>query len=315
MIWVKGGFAFCRDCLSLLQTLMTNAQQMLSDLEWQIEAGADEAIGEIANLAALKGLAAKAQPSVEDHQAAARASEASASNSSAAPSPDPVTVPRLVPTQTAAKPTAPTARVAATSIEELKTELAAFEGCALRATAMNLVFADGDPASPAMFIGEAPGEDEDRQGKPFVGTSGRLFNQMIAAAGLRREDVYISNILFWRPPGNRTPTDAEIASCIPFVERHIALAKPKILVLMGGVAAKTLLRTKEGITRMRGRWATYTPGHGVEQADTDENAIPCLPIYHPAYLLRQPGAKRQAWNDILLLIKRMEELNLLKNKN
>jgi DNA polymerase len=160
-----------------------------------------------------------------------------------------------------------------------------------------------------MLIGEAPGADEDRQGKPFVGVSGQLLDHMLASVGLDRDKVYISNVIFWRPPGNRSPTDAEIAACLPFVERHIALVKPKILVLMGGVAAKTILRTKDGITRIRGRWVDYRPAGG-----TSDDIIPCLPIYHPAYLLRQPAAKRQAWNDILSLTKRSNDLNALKYK-
>ena len=170
---------------------------------------------------------------------------------------------------------------------------------------MNLVFGDGNPAAPIMMVGEAPGEDEDRQGRAFVGVSGQLLDKMLAPVGLdRKMNVYISNILFWRPPGNRSPTDAEIAACLPFCERHIALVKPKILVLLGGVAAKSLLRTKEGITRLRGRWTQYMPhpGSGLEAP------IDCLPIYHPAFLLRQPGSKRQAWNDILTLAKRAKEL-------
>jgi uracil-DNA glycosylase family 4 len=176
---------------------------------------------------------------------------------------------------------------------------------------MNLVFSDGNPASPVMFIGEAPGEEEDRQGKPFVGVSGQLFDRMMLAAGVRREDIYISNILFWRPPGNRTPTDAEIASCLPFVERHIALVKPKILVLLGGTAAKTILRTKEGITRIRGRWTNYAGS----PENPLETPIPCLPIYHPAYLLRQSSAKRQAWGDILALTTHLSANNILINKD
>ncbi len=164
---------------------------------------------------------------------------------------------------------------------------------------MNLVFADGNPNASIMLVGEAPGEDEDRQGLPFVGVSGKLLDRMLATIGLDRTNVYISNVLFWRPPGNRSPTDAEIAACLPFAERHIALVQPKILVLLGGVAAKTLLRTKDGITRLRGRWVDYTPQLG----RTDVSPIRCLPIYHPAYLLRQPGAKRQAWRDLLLLKK------------
>ncbi len=195
------------------------------------------------------------------------------------------------------------------TITALREELLRFEGCALRHTAMNLVFADGNPEAPVMFIGEAPGEDEDRQGKPFVGVSGQLLDRMLKAAGLDRTSVYISNILFWRPPGNRSPTDAEIAACLPFTERHIALVKPKLLVFLGGVAAKNLLRTKEGITRIRGRWTEYVPPPGSELRDP----IPCLPMYHPAYLLRQPGSKRQAWVDILQISKRLVEIKSLKN--
>jgi uracil-DNA glycosylase family 4 len=281
---------------------MMNAQQMLADLEWQIEVGADEVIGEIPDLAGWKGLAAK--PKVLTEEKIQSAPVLTSIPASPAPrAPTSITAPALGPAE-------PRPRVAAQTLEALREELQNFEGCALRSTAMNLVFADGDPASPVMFIGEAPGEDEDRKGKPFVGVSGQLFDRMLEAAGMARADIYISNILFWRPPGNRTPTDAEIASCIPFVERHIALIKPKFLVLMGGTAAKTLLRTKEGITRMRGRWTEYNPS-----PDSGLMApIPCLPIYHPAYLLRQASTKRQAWNDILLLIKHLRDHKLLKNK-
>jgi DNA polymerase len=196
------------------------------------------------------------------------------------------------------------------TIDSLRNEVSRFEGCSLRQTAMNLVFSDGNPSASIMMIGEAPGEDEDRQGKPFVGVSGQLLDRMLAAARLDRTKVYISNILFWRPPGNRSPTDSEIAACLPFTERHIAIVRPKIIVLLGGVAAKSLLRTKEGITRLRGRWHDYTPPQGLGMHET----IPCLPIYHPAYLLRQPSAKRQAWNDVLLLNRRLKQTNLLINK-
>jgi DNA polymerase len=289
---------------------MTNPQQMLANLEWLIASGADEAIGENAGLTAWNGLAAKVQiveeekrPSPFYHQ----------EDKSPTPHPPPARGEGVVMTSPAPSPvtqsSAPATRVAAQTVDALREELMAFEGCALRATAMNLVFADGNPASPVMFVGEAPGEDEDRLGKPFVGVSGKLLDQMLAAAGITRKDIYISNVLFWRPPGNRTPTDAEIASCLPFVERHIALIKPKILVLMGGVAAKTLLRTKEGITRIHGRWVDYTPPP--ESGLTA--SIPCLPIYHPAYLLRQASAKRQAWNDILALTKRLNDNNILIN--
>jgi len=280
---------------------MTNPQQMLSDLQWLVDIGADEVIGETANLAAWKGLAAKAQPPVEESRPSAPLptavrESASVTKMTASLSPP---APLNVPSQP----------VSARTLDELKQELAQFEGCSLRATAMNLVFADGNPASPIMLIGEAPGEEEDRQGKPFVGASGKLLDEMLKAGGMSREDVYISNILFWRPPGNRTPTDAEIASCMPFVERHISLINPKVLVLLGGVAAKTLLQTKEGITKLRGRWTTYT----LSSDAGSSRSIPCLPIYHPAYLLRQASTKRQAWNDILALKKHLKDNNILIN--
>ena len=145
----------------------------------------------------------------------------------------------------------------ANSIEDLRERLETFEGCALKFTATNTVFADGDPASDVMFIGEAPGVDEDRQGLPFVGASGQLLNRMLSALGRERPSIYISNILFWRPPGNRSPTAAETAACLPFVQRHIELARPKVLVFLGGSSAKTMLDRTEGIMRLRGKWFDY----------------------------------------------------------
>jgi DNA polymerase len=285
--------------------LTNNAQQLLADLEWQLAAGADEAVGDVPGLAGWAGL--KGSKTVSQGEQKPIASAPIPASPKVRIDYAPLTaVP--APQQTAAISAAPSASatVAAKSLAELREELQRFEGCPLRHTAMNLVFADGNPESSIMFVGEAPGEDEDRQGKPFVGVSGQLLDRMLKPVGLDRSNIYISNILFWRPPGNRSPTDAEIAACLPFAERHIALIKPKVLVLLGGVAAKSLLRTRDGITRIRGRWTDYTlpPGSGLD------TPIPCLPIYHPAYLLRQPGAKRQAWNDILLLIKRIKELNL-----
>ncbi|EHM03253.1 putative uracil-DNA glycosylase A, partial [Acetobacteraceae bacterium AT-5844] len=176
----------------------------------------------------------------------------------------------------------------------------------LRETATNMVFADGRPGAPVMFVGEAPGADEDRQGKPFVGLSGQLLDRMLASIGLDRKaeepekSFYISNILPWRPPGNRNPTDAEVMLFLPFVMRHIALARPRRLVLLGGVSAKSLLRAKEGITRLRGRW------HSLE---TEAGPIPVLPTWHPAYLLRTPSAKRDAWADLLLLRRSLDSDN------
>lgn len=183
---------------------------------------------------------------------------------------------------------------AADTLEELQEAIRAFDGSSLRETATNLVFADGVPGSGLMFVGEAPGADEDRLGKPFVGVSGQLLDRMLDSIGLSRaENVYISNILPWRPPGNRTPSDAEIALFLPFILRHIALARPRRLVLLGGTAAKGLLGSKEGITRLRGRWREIeVPGLG---------PLPVLATLHPAYLLRTPIAKRDAWADLLML--------------
>jgi DNA polymerase len=177
--------------------------------------------------------------------------------------------------------------------------LAAFEGCALKQTATNLVFADGNPDSGLMLIGEAPGADEDRLGLPFVGVSGRLLDRMLAAIGRDRTGTYITNILPWRPPGNRQPTPAEMAMCLPFVQRHVELVRPRIIVLIGGTSAKTLLGTAEGIMRLRGRWFDYrSPGLA--------RPIPALATFHPAYLLRSPAQKREAWRDFLALKKKIE---------
>jgi DNA polymerase len=179
------------------------------------------------------------------------------------------------------------------SVRELADALARFDGCALKKSATNLVFADGNPESDVMLIGEAPGRDEDLKGLPFVGRSGKLLDRMLAAIGLDRTKVYISNILFWRPPANRSPTNDEMAVCLPFVMRHVALVKPKVVVALGGVAAKQLLDTTEGIMRLRGRWQTLTLPEGT--------SVPVLPTFHPAYLLRQPAHKRLAWRDLLAL--------------
>ncbi|MDD3287630.1 MAG: uracil-DNA glycosylase [Alphaproteobacteria bacterium] len=259
---------------------MLNAEQLLQALEWQVAAGADESIGDVP---CLSEWGEKTPPATEHTPPKRHTSALSVAHH--------------------IKPTLPPSMVDAQSIDGLREELLKFEGCAIKHTAMNLVFADGNPASRVMLIGEAPGEDEDRQGKPFVGVSGKLLDRMLASIGLDRTSVYISNILFWRPPGNRSPTDAEIAACLPFAERHIALVNPEIIVMLGGVAAKSLLRTKEGITRLHGRWSEYTPHLG----KSDARPIKCLPMYHPAYLLRQPSAKRQAWNDLLSLKQALEK--------
>ena len=188
-----------------------------------------------------------------------------------------------------------------TTIAELEEAVRAFEGCALKRTAKNTVFADGVPGAPVMVVGEAPGADEDRLGKPFVGVSGQLMDRMFDAIGMSRErDLYITNILFWRPPGNRTPTLAEQAVCVAFTRRHIELAKPKVLVLAGGTAAKAMLETTEGIMRLRGKWTSLKLDDGTE--------VPTMPTFHPAYLLRTPASKRQSWLDLLAIDKRLKEL-------
>jgi uracil-DNA glycosylase len=182
----------------------------------------------------------------------------------------------------------------ATTLDELRALLAAFEGCTLRATATQLVFADGNPQSRVMFIGEAPGYDEDIVGRPFVGRSGKLLDRMLAAIGLDRTSAYIANVVPWRPPGNRTPTPQETAVCLPFIRRQIELANPDFLVCLGGPAMQTLLGVKDGITRSRGRWFSY---------DSGRREIRALATFHPAFLLRSPLQKRFAWRDFLALKK------------
>jgi len=182
----------------------------------------------------------------------------------------------------------------ATTLDDLRALLADFEGCALRSTATQLVFADGNPKSRVMFVGEAPGYDEDIVGRPFVGRSGKLLDRMMAAIGLDRTSSYIANVVPWRPPGNRTPTPQETAICLPFIRRQIELADPDILVCLGGPAMQTLLGIKDGITRSRGRWFPY---------DTGRREIRALATFHPAFLLRSPLQKRFAWRDFLALKK------------
>ncbi|SJM33089.1 uracil-DNA glycosylase family protein [Mesorhizobium delmotii] len=182
------------------------------------------------------------------------------------------------------------ATIAAT-LDELRQHMAAFDGCNLKFTAKNLVFADGNPNAAVMLVGEAPGRDEDLEGLPFVGRSGRLLDRMLAAIGLDRTSAYIANVIPWRPPGNRTPTPHETEICRPFIERQIELVNPKLLVNLGGPSAKTLLNTTEGILRLRGNWRVHTTASGI--------AIPAMPTLHPAYLLRTPAHKKLAWRDFL----------------
>lgn len=187
-----------------------------------------------------------------------------------------------------------------TILEELRKAVESFEGCSLRKTASNLVFSDGNPKAPIMLIGEAPGADEDREGKPFVGMSGQLLTRAFKCAGFDREkDLYISNTVFWRPPGNRQPTQQELDACFPFTQRHIEIINPKVLILVGSTAVKALLKTNEGITKLRGKWLDYT-SPGLAQS------IPAMAIYHPAYLLRSPSRKKDVWMDVLKIREKLK---------
>ena len=249
----------------------TPRKDQINQLAWQVEMGADEVISEVpinrfeaarpdeTPVPETKGAATKAQAATLPPEVAEQAAGDLATN--------------------------------AKTLEDLKSTIEAFEGCSLKKTAMNTVFSRGNPASGLMLVGEAPGAAEDRQGKPFVGPAGQLLDKMMAAIGRKTEaDYYITNILPWRPPGNRNPTPAEQAMCLPFIKRHIELAAPKVLVLLGGVAVKALLDVTDGITRIRGRWFSYSAGG---------RDIPAMATFHPAYLLRQPQLKRQSWHDLL----------------
>ena len=204
----------------------------------------------------------------------------------------PVATPALSVPSEAAVMAAREAATSAVTLDALRATLETFEGCNLRFTATNLVFADGNPEARVMFVGEAPGMEEDLQGLPFVGRSGQLLDRMIKAIGLDRSSAYIANVVPWRPPGNRTPTPQETEICRPFIERQIALVDPDFLVLLGGASAKQLLKTSEGILRLRGQWRDY---------DTGARKIRALATLHPAYLLRQPLQKKLAWRDLLSL--------------
>lgn len=189
---------------------------------------------------------------------------------------------------------------AANTLDELADAIRAFDGCNLKFTAKSTVFADGNPAGGIMFVGEAPGRDEDQEGLPFVGKSGQLLDRMMGAIGLDRQSAYIANVIPWRPPGNRAPTPLETEICRPFIERQIELAAPKVLVTLGGPSAKVIVNAQEGIMRMRGRWQSHLTAGGVE--------IPAMPTLHPAYLLRNPAHKKLVWRDLLEVKARLREL-------
>ena len=257
----------------------------LAALAWQREMGATEAISR--------------QPT--DRFAAARASRpAAAAEGNPARRPRP-------PAEPATSLDARRLAAAATDLPALHAAIEAFTGCPLKAGAERTVIADGDPAAPVMIIGEAPGGEEDRLGRPFVGPSGQLLDRALAAIGLDRKAadprraVYITNIVFWRPPRNRTPTPEEMALLLPFTERHIALARPAILFPLGNVACRSLLRTDTGIMRLRGNWQHWRSSDG-------EMSLPALPSLHPSFLLRTPSAKRLFWRDLQALRQRLDAL-------
>jgi uracil-DNA glycosylase len=264
---------------------------LLGLLKWQIALGADEALGEVA----LNWFVPRAAPPAQVLAPAA------ASSVRAPSSVRPVATPSG---PEAALQSAREIAAACRTLDELRAAIDSFTACPLRATANTTVFADGRAGSAVMLVGEAPGRDEDLQGLPFVGRSGQLLDRMLGAVGLSRKGeanaVYIANVLPWRPPGNRAPTTQEAAMCLPFIERHIALAAPKLLVLLGGAATKFLLGIEDGIMRLRGKWRLYEP--------EGPPGTPVLPTLHPAYLLRQPAQKSLAWRDLIEVRKHLNKL-------
>jgi uracil-DNA glycosylase family 4 len=262
-------------------------------LAFYAEAGVDALVGEAPVDWLSAAQLAPVAPEMELAQAAAPP-----------PAPRALATPAIVSTSIAAAAPPDVAVMAAreaarsaASLDELRAILTAFEGCALRTTAKQLVFADGNPQARVMFVGEAPGREEDIEGLPFVGRSGKLLDLMMAAINLNRTTAYIANIIPWRPPGNRTPTPQESQICLPFIQRQIELANPDILVCLGGPSAQTLLNVKDGIKRTRGKWFNFHTG---------TREIRAIATFHPAYLLRSPIEKRFAWRDFLAVKKALD---------
>lgn len=269
-------------------------------LQWYLEAGVDDCIAEapLDRYAQSAAQAAARQSAPAAGMAGTPEPRASAVQVQTPPVSFPAAAVRPSAPALAADPhqalgTATHTAQACTTLEQLKAAVEGFDGCPLKITASSTVFADGNPKAPLMVIGEAPGRDEDRVGKPFVGESGQLLDKMLESIGIAgRADYYITNVLPWRPPGNRVPTDAEVAVCLPFLIRHIELVQPQVILLVGGLSAKALFAVNEGITRLRGRWRAYqTPGLS--------HPVPAIATFHPAYLLRSPVQKRMAWRDLL----------------
>ena len=280
-------------------------------LKWYLDAGVDEAVGEEPinryDLA-VKAEAERARQA-EDLLKASREERADAPAPSRERAPD-------KPAQLGPAPVRPSGEVSddqvksavelasqAKTVDDLRAALEGFEGCPLKKTAMNLVFGDGNPEAKIVFIGEAPGADEDRQGVPFVGASGQLLDKMLASIDLDRSKVFISNTVYWRPPGNRTPHSGEIAVCLPFVERLIELIDPAVLITVGGPATHSLLAQQGSVSKLVGRWFTF-------ETPRMSHPIAATAIYHPAYLLRSPAMKRQAWLNLLDIRRKLDELGV-----
>jgi uracil-DNA glycosylase family 4 len=266
----------------------TNVAQLLA---FYLEAGVDCALTEVPvnRMADPDDVAARETPMpmpVRTISAAPAAIPAARGETAIAPA-------TIIPPEAAILSAREAARTAPT-LEALRELLEKFDGCALKSTATRLVFADGNPAARIMFVGEAPGREEDIEGLPFVGRSGKLLDRMIAAIGLDRTTAYIANVIPWRPPGNRTPTPQETQICLPFIKRQIELVNPDVLVTLGNPSTQTLLSAREGIMRTRGKWFDY---------DTGTRTIRALATFHPAYLLRSPSYKRMAWQDLRAIAK------------
>ena len=252
-------------------------------LEWYVEAGVDETCGDVAFVAVNdKKFVDNKKTNVSILQNTVRKATT-----------------KLAQTTSNACQNAKDICVEATTLDDLKERVKKFEGCALKMTAANTVFGDGNPNAKVVFVGEAPGADEDRIGLPFVGRSGQLLDKMLAAIGLDRNSCYITNILPWRPPGNRTPLDSEIAVCLPFLKKQIDIIDPDFIFMLGGSAANALLNTAETISKLRGHWFEYEKANGKKAM--------VLASFHPAYLLRTPGQKSKAWNDLLRLSSKLKE--------
>jgi len=270
-------------------------QQLLA---FYLEAGVDCALGdEPVNRLADPDLAPEPRAAVAHQPIAWPTASPASSIASVPPSAAPPRAEAPVAPDVAIASAREAARTAPT-LEALRQLLENFDGCALKHTATRLVFADGNPQARVMFVGEAPGRDEDIEGLPFVGRSGKLLDRMIAAIGLDRSKVYIANVIPWRPPGNRTPTPQETQICLPFIQRQIELANPDVLVTLGNPSTQALLQTREGIMRTRGKWMEY---------DTGTRTIRAIATFHPAYLLRSPAYKRMSWQDLRAIAKVLQE--------